>query len=267
LWTIGARIAGSVNPRRLADQSRGPAVLASAPVSSPDPVRDFFDTRSYLDRNAIIPVRARILRELLEDVRGGRVLDLGCGDGSISRSLLASQNQLTLVDFSARMLDSARSASPAGAPIEFIEADILDYVPTAPYDAVICVGVLAHVRSVPRAIERVSVALRPGGLCVLQTTDNASPLGWLLNKYYRRKSRERYELNTITLADLLATARLCGLTQTGSRRYGLLLPGLGNLPYVWERRMEEVVGSDPRLSRLGAEVMVCFEKRAPAIVD
>jgi 2-polyprenyl-3-methyl-5-hydroxy-6-metoxy-1,4-benzoquinol methylase len=230
-------------------------------MSSPDPVRDFFDTRSYLERNAIIPVRARIVREMLADVRGGRVLDLGCGDGSISRSLLASQNQLTLVDFSARMLDSARSASPAGAPIEFIEADILDYVPTAPYDAVICVGVLAHVRSVTLAIERVVAALRPGGLCVLQTTDNASPMGWLLNKYYGRKSRERYELNTMTLAHVVSVARPCGLVQTGSSRYGVLLPGMGRLPSSWERRIEEVVGSSPRLSRLGAEVMIRFEKR------
>jgi 2-polyprenyl-3-methyl-5-hydroxy-6-metoxy-1,4-benzoquinol methylase len=231
-------------------------------VSSPDPVRAFFDTRSYLDRNAIIPVRARIVAEMLANVRGGRVLDLGCGDGSISRSLLASQNQLTLVDFSARMLDSARSASPAGAPIEFIEADILDYVPSAPYDAVICVGVLAHVRSVPLAIERVAAALRPGGLCVLQTTDNASPMGWLLNKYYRRKSRERYELNAITLADLVSTADRCGLVQQGSSRYGVLLPGMGRLPYTWERWLEEIVGSGPRLSRLGAEVIVRFEERA-----
>ena len=229
-------------------------------MSSQDPVRAFFDTRSYLDRNAIIPVRARIVAELLADVRGGRVLDLGCGDGSISRPLLASGNQLTLVDFSARMLESARAAFPSAAPVQFIQADVLDYVATEPYDAVICVGVLAHVRSVMQTMKRVSAALRPGGLCVLQTTDHASPLGWLLNHYYGWRSRERYELNTITLADLVATARLCGLTQTGSRRYGLLLPGLGRLPYVWERRMEELVGSDPRLSRLGAEVMVCFEK-------
>jgi 2-polyprenyl-3-methyl-5-hydroxy-6-metoxy-1,4-benzoquinol methylase len=236
-------------------------------MSIEDPVRAFFDTRSYLERNAIIPVRALIVRDLLAEVHDSRVLDLGCGDGSISRSLLASHNHLTLVDFSAKMLESARGGFPVKAPIEFIQADILDYVPSAPYDAVICVGVLAHVRSVRKAIERVSASLRPGGLCVLQTTDNASPLGWLLNSYYRWRGRERYELNTITLAELVSIADLCGLVQRRSRRYGLLLPGLGRLPYNWERRMENVVASNPRLSQLGAEVMVCFEKREPTILD
>jgi 2-polyprenyl-3-methyl-5-hydroxy-6-metoxy-1,4-benzoquinol methylase len=229
-------------------------------VSSADPVRAFFDTRSYLDRNAIIPVRALIVSELLAHVHGSRVLDLGCGDGSISRSLLASQNQLTLVDFSAKMLESARGALPAGAPIEFIQADILDYVPAEPYDAVICVGVLAHVRSVEQAVARVSSALRPGGVCVLQTTDNASPLGWLLNNYYRWRGREHYQLNKTTLAELVSIAQVYGLAQTSSRRYGLLLPGLGRLPHRWERRMEAVVGSNSRLSQVGAEVMVCLEK-------
>jgi 2-polyprenyl-3-methyl-5-hydroxy-6-metoxy-1,4-benzoquinol methylase len=234
-------------------------------VPSQDPVRAFFDTRSYLTRNAIIPVRARIVAQMLAGVRGSRVLDLGCGDGSISRSLIEAQNQLTLVDFSSKMLTSARGAFPAGAPVEFIQADILEFVPTEPYDAVICVGVLAHVDSVEQAITRGSAAVRPGGLCVLQTTDNGSPPGRLLNKYYRWRRRAGYALNSISLAELVCIADLHGLQYQEFRRYGLLWPGLGRLPHRWERRMEEVVGSSPRLSRLGCEVMVSFQKREPVL--
>ena len=239
-------------------------LLRSALVPSQDPVRAFFDTGSYLERNAIIPVRARIVAQMLAGVHGSRILDLGCGDGSISRSLLQAHNQLTLVDFSAGMLASARDAFPAGAPVQFIQADILEYVPAEPYDAVICVGVLAHVDSVDQAVARVSAALAPGGLCVLQTTDNASPSGRLLNRYYRWRGRERYELKTITSAELVSIAQVHGLVPKHSRRYGLLWPGLGRLPYRWERWLEARAGSSLRLSALGAEVIICFQQHDPA---
>lgn len=224
-----------------------------------DPVRAFFDTRSYLECNAIIPVRALIVAEMLAQVGDSHVLDLGCGDGSISRPLLARGNRLTLVDFSPSMLESARAGTRLGAPVEFIQATIQDYVPSELYDAVICVGVLAHVGSVEQVIARAASAMAPGGLCVLQITDNASRLGRLLNRYYRRRGRERYPLNELTLAALVAIAARHGLAYRQARRYGLLLPGLGRLPHGWERRLEEMVGTSVSLSRVGAEVVVCFE--------
>jgi SAM-dependent methyltransferase len=230
-------------------------------VSRQDPVRAFFETDAYLERNAIIPVRAQIVADLLAGVHDARILDLGCGDGSISRSLLASGNRLTLVDFSEAMLERARAGAPTGAEVEFVQADVLEYAPSQPYDAVLCVGVLAHVPDVGQVIARAADALVPGGLCVLQTTDNGAPLGRLLNHYYRRQQGAGYRFNTLTLAELGSRAAEQGLIQTGVRRYGLLLPGIGRLPYSWERGLEEAVASGPRLSRLGGEVLVSFEKR------
>jgi SAM-dependent methyltransferase len=229
-------------------------------------VRAFFETDTYLERNAIIPIRARIVAEMLASVSDARILDLGCGDGSISRPLLASGNRLTLVDFSEAMLERARAGTPPGADVEFVQADVLEYAPLQPYDAVLCVGVLAHVPDVDPAIARVADALGPGGLCVLQTTDNAAPLGWVLNHYYRRQQGAGYRFNTLTLGELRSRAARHGLIQTGVRRYGLLLPGIGRLPYSWERGLEEAVASGPRLSRVGGQVLVSFQKRTTGAV-
>jgi SAM-dependent methyltransferase len=219
-------------------------------------VLEFFETQSYLERNPLIPIRAAIVADLLSDLRDARVLDLGCGDGSISRPLLASGNQLTLVDFSPRMLDSARAATPPGAPVEFIESDIATFTPERPYDAVVCVGVLAHVPSVPEAIAGVRRALAPGGRAVIQITDDASPLGRLLNRYYGMRRSGDYRMNRTTRKQLLRDLDRQGLVPVASRRYGALIPGLGHLPPRWEQRIEWAFATRPALSALAAELIV-----------
>jgi SAM-dependent methyltransferase len=227
-----------------------------------DTVRAFFDSGSYLERNAVIPVRARIVQELLPDVRGCRVLDLGCGDGSISRPLLGFGNELTLVDFSPKMLDRARAALPASAAVSFVHADVREYVPTGAFDVVLCVGLLAHVAPVDSVIARVSQALRLGGLAVIQITDDATPLGRLLNRYYHRRQRSGYRLTTTRRCDLIAAARRHGLMPLQTRRYGLLMPGMGRLPYPWEAGLELAFARRPRLKHLGAELLMSCSKSA-----
>jgi 2-polyprenyl-3-methyl-5-hydroxy-6-metoxy-1,4-benzoquinol methylase len=224
-------------------------------------VLEFFEGQSYLERNPLIPIRASIVSALLSGLRGGRVLDLGCGDGSISRPLLASGNELTLVDFSPRMLDSARAATPPGAPVEFVEGDIMSFTAPRHYDAVICVGVLAHVPSVPEAVATVKRALRPGGFAVMQITDDDSALGRLLNLYYNMRKSGDYRLNRTTRRQLLDESTKNGLLPITLRRYGALLPGLGHLPRGWEERIEWSFASRPRLSRLAAELIILSEHR------
>lgn len=238
-----------------------PTAQTDHTVPSQDAVRAFFDSREYLARNPIIRVRARIVQHFLSDLENKRVLDLGCGDGSISRPLLAAGNRLTLVDFSPAMLDSARAAIDPEAPVEFVEANILEYVPDREYDAVLCVGVLAHVPSVDQVVTVIADALRPGGRCVIQITDDSSALGWLLNRYYRRRSGRSHDKNLMTRAKAMSVCESHGLVMSQSRRYGLLLPGLGALPYAWELRLEMAVAERPRLARASAELLLLLTKQ------
>jgi len=218
-------------------------------------VLDYFDTDAYLTDNPIVPIRARLVSELLADLRGGRVLDLGCGDGSISRPLLP--NRLTLVDFSEAMLERAKQT--VGSTARYVQADALTWQPDGLYDAVLCIGLVAHVDSPTRLVEQAAAATRPGGRCVIQITDAGRPLGWLLTHYIRVRRRNVYRLNETSGRQLIEIAAGYRLKPVAERRYGLLIPGTGRLPDRWHAWLEERFASGV-LSRLAAEVLVVFER-------
>ena len=197
-----------------------------------DQIKAYYDTDAYVSRNPIIPVRARLLSEILRETRESHILDLGCGDGTLSRSLLRDGNRLTLVDFSRAMLDRARARFPRDAPVEFVEADMLNYHPLKPADVVVCIGVLAHVRSPEALIAHIAEIMRPNGLCVLEIIDCSAPMGWLLTQYGRWRHQEGWEKNRLSRAELveLATAHHLAELPTTLHRYGLLFPGPDGFP-------------------------------------
>lgn len=90
--------------------------------------------------------------ELFEQVdqRGGRVLDLGCGNGWYLRALLDHYEGLTGtgVDTMAESIRDAREATAeAGLDrrLEFREADLRSYRPDEPFDVVVLNRTLHHV--------------------------------------------------------------------------------------------------------------------------
>lgn len=223
--------------------------------------RAFFETDAYLTRNPIVSIRARLVAELLSDLRGGAVLDLGCGDGSVSRPLLVAGNDVTFVDVAEAMLERAKRAAipDGGGKAKYVRSDVLEWEPDAAYDAVLCVGLLAHVGSPERLVEQAVRATRVGGRCVLQITDRGRPLGWLLTRYGRFRLREGYRLNELTSAELVALAKRYGLRLVATKRYGLLLPTTGRLPYRWHRWLEDRFAGG-RLARAGADSLLVFRR-------
>ena len=225
-------------------------------MSSRGGARNYFETTAYLERNPIIPIRARLVADLLSDLRNASIVDLGCGDGALSQSFAG--NDLTLVDFSEAMIERARQNVPTA---RHILADALEWEPDGQYDAVIAVGLLAHVTAPNALIEKVASMLKPAGRCILQITDAGRPLGWFLTRCGRFRQRGGYRLNELSWRELAARAGRHGLTAVETRRYGLLLPGLGRLPYPLVASIENAF-SAPFLAPLAGDVLGLFRKNA-----
>jgi ubiquinone/menaquinone biosynthesis C-methylase UbiE len=196
-------------------------------------VQHFFDQpKNYLARNSFdIRVRAETTEALVRDRKVTTVLDVGCGDGSVSLPLLSAQSHITLLDISPNMLAVAKSrvGDALAANVDFMNADFLA-TPFArgSYDLVICIGVLAHVSSPGDVIEKIATVLKPGGTLILQCTDSAHWYRRLVSLYTGTLAlfrRSLYRAGSLTNKDVLDMTAKCGFRTEGVFCYGWPPPG------------------------------------------
>lgn len=168
-------------------------VKSSMATSTPrtDLVRAFFDSpyRYLTGRRFDIRIRADSVRTFTHGRSCRSILDIGCGDGSISLPLLGRETRVTLLDFSASMLSIAQSNVPRelAGDVEVRNEDFMSaaFDPSG-FDLIICLGVLAHVDSPEGLIRKTATLLRPGGSLILEFTDSfhfmgrlSRMMGWL----------------------------------------------------------------------------------------
>ncbi len=224
-------------------------------------VKAFFDqTDLYLKNEYGIRLRAEIIHAMLNGVNHVSILDIGCGDGSLSR-FLAKNNHLTLLDISSNMLDIAREQIPLeySENVSCINADFMDLTPEGQFDVILCVGVLAHVPSVEKTIGKISDLLVPGGICVLQITDQDQFLAGLIGNV-RKLRPVLYSVNKISFRQLIQVASLHQLYAVEKKRYSLLFPGMGILPQKFLYWYQRLSLNHSLLSRWGTELIVKFQK-------
>jgi SAM-dependent methyltransferase len=103
---------------------------------------------------------------LLRSVPAGaqRVLDVGCGAGTLARKLAGSVPQVDGIDLSPAMIEAARREAPRNVTFSVGDALTLDPAPGS-YDAVLSSAVLHHL-PLAEALPRMAGWLRPGGVLV-----------------------------------------------------------------------------------------------------
>ncbi len=98
---------------------------------------------------------------------GDRILELGCGTGDMWRNhlnLLTSGTTLTLTDFSAGMLETAKCTLPPLPNITYQVTDIQNIpYPDHSFDIVIANMMLYHVPDLHLGLSQVRRVLKPGG--------------------------------------------------------------------------------------------------------
>jgi SAM-dependent methyltransferase len=149
------------------------------------------------------------------ELRGGTLVEVGCGIGRVTRVLARRARRVVAIDVSAEMLARARAANPGLAGVEWVLGDgtSLAPVPDGAADGVFSHVVFQHVPD-PRVtlgyVREMGRVLRPGGWAAFQVSDDPS--------VHRRRWRGRrtarhpaWRGSAVDLAALRATAAAAGL--------------------------------------------------------
>jgi 2-polyprenyl-3-methyl-5-hydroxy-6-metoxy-1,4-benzoquinol methylase len=145
--------------------------------------------------------------DLMGDLKGVRVLDVGCGDGLLACRAAARGAFVTGVDADAAMLEAARArAEEEVVHVTFLEtrAESLPFASGA-FDLACAVTVLCFIEDVDGALAEMARVLRPGGAVVIGELGHWSLWaaarrlrGWLGSATWRRaRFRDAVELRRL----------------------------------------------------------------------
>lgn len=123
-------------------------------------------------------VSTGVFWDLLGDVRGRSVLDLGCGHGDLAVLLAQAGARVTAVDRSAAaILAARRQAAFNGVPgIRFVQAGALDAGALGRFDLVTGRYILHHIEPFGDFVPLLRAALAPGGRAVFIENSARNPL-------------------------------------------------------------------------------------------
>jgi trans-aconitate 2-methyltransferase len=135
--------------------------------------RDGWDPVAYL---CFADERSRPFAELLGRVGAvdpAVVMDLGCGDGSVTATLHRRwpRARVTGVDDSASMLAAAAGHAVPGR-LDFVRADVREWRPAGPVDVLVTNAVLHWVPEHPTLLARWGAALPADGWLAMQVPGN-----------------------------------------------------------------------------------------------
>jgi ubiquinone biosynthesis O-methyltransferase len=149
----------------------------------------------------------QLILEFVGDVKGRRVLDVGCGDGEFAVELANRGATVVGIDASAEMIEAARSrATPANADVTF-QVAVAERLPfqAGQFDVVTAITILCFVDDAAPVFREIARVLRPGGRLVIGELGKWSMWAagrriraWLGSRLWRRgRFRTRSELQDL----------------------------------------------------------------------
>jgi ubiquinone/menaquinone biosynthesis C-methylase UbiE len=177
-----------------------------------------------------IRIRSEVVRAFVQKARCENVLDIGCGNGSISLPLLTPNNRLTLLDLSSTMLSIARSRVPEElvGRVETVNKSFMDAeLEPRSCDLILCIGVLAYIEDLRSFCSKLASLLRPGGVAIVECTDASHFVNYFVAGFERVRTLILPAIVPLCLRSSTAvetTFQELGLQQKGLYRYALPLP-------------------------------------------
>ncbi|MBL4692647.1 MAG: class I SAM-dependent methyltransferase [Magnetovibrio sp.] len=128
----------------------------------PSPRQDW-SPETYLRNAAFVPEMGASVLDLLNPQPGERILDIGCGEGSLSAKIQASGANVFAIDLSPEQVQGAQAR---GVEAHVMDGRDIDF--DNEFDAVFSNAALHWMRPISKVFINVAKALKPGGRFVAE---------------------------------------------------------------------------------------------------
>ena len=120
--------------------------------------------------------RRQRVYELLDESKGGKVLDIGCGPGVMVENLTGRGFEVFGVDISSEMIRQAKERYGNLKNCHFSVQKVEDLnFPDSYFDVIICMGVVEYIEDDEAAISRMARILKPNGVLIVTLPNRLSP--------------------------------------------------------------------------------------------
>jgi 2-polyprenyl-3-methyl-5-hydroxy-6-metoxy-1,4-benzoquinol methylase len=222
----------------------------------------FFSVLEIPDNRAL-RIEFETLLRFMGDLRGKRVLDLGCGTGRNGLQLARHAGEVVGYDLSEVAIEKANAdARRLGLTNFHAEVNNFAHVEEASFDVVLEVNMLHHASAPREVAKQVRRALRPGGEFVMFENNPLNPLFpfffVMIGQLRSHLTKQYLMVNRFTLARMLADA---GLELSDLRRHGYLPTALYNYSLAF-KALNESLNRVPVVNELTAFYLIKAVKPA-----
>ncbi|WZO98801.1 class I SAM-dependent methyltransferase [Isosphaeraceae bacterium EP7] len=167
------------------------------------------------DGNPLVAMEGPAVRARLGDLSGVLALDIGCGTGRHTLSLLDAGARVVATDATPAMMDLAR-AKLAGRPVTWVRHALPEPLPLPDHSVELALmGLVAeHLPDLPAALASVVRTLRPGGRLILTALHPDRTAGGQRARFIDPSTGLRQPITTIhrNVSDYLEIAHSVGLS-------------------------------------------------------
>jgi 2-polyprenyl-3-methyl-5-hydroxy-6-metoxy-1,4-benzoquinol methylase len=222
-------------------------------------VKEFFEnTSAYLVKNFGIRFRRNLVSGIVKDHEFKSILDIGCGDGSISIPLLNEERKLYLLDLSENMLKIAASKIPENLKENVVlhNSTLDDFSPGLKFDLIISIGFLAHVPSVKNAVAKMKSLLNKNGKLLIQFSD-FNHIVTRMNM--KARDEDNHKLQVLRRPEIHAVLKKNNLVIAKEIRFPTIAPGMGKLPDKFLYKLMNFIFKSRVLSFYSSDYLIVAE--------